>query len=127
MKRLLPYLACIVALPASAGPACNASSSMFELTSCQQAEYVRDSKQLEIAYHAALNSVRSDANYAPKQRKEIVDSLIGSQKFWVKFRDQYCHAVNTKWEQGTIAGLRYWGCMAELTEYQTKQLSSFED
>ena len=127
MKPYWLLLVGIFALPTIAYAGCDSSSSMADLTSCQHTEYLKDQKKLDAAYQDTMNSIKSGTDYWKGQESEIIESLEESQKLWVQFRDKYCHAVKVNWEQGSIGSIRYWGCMAQLTEERIKQLRSFGD
>jgi uncharacterized protein YecT (DUF1311 family) len=94
-------------------PALNACKDKAAITNdialCYKAEFARQDAGLNAAWAKTL------ARVAPVDRP----GLRAAQRAWVKARDPFCTGVMKGFEGGTMAGLEWWDCRAELSIRRT--------
>ena len=76
-----------------------------DIALCYKAEFARQDAALNATWAKTL------ARVAPVDRP----SLRTAQRAWVKARDPFCTRVMKGFEGGTMAGLEWWDCRAELS------------
>lgn len=85
-----------------------------DIALCYKAEFARQDAALNSAWAKALSRVALDDKA----------SLRVAQRAWVKARDPFCNQVTKAFEGGTMAGLEWWDCLAELTIRRTLWLEA---
>jgi uncharacterized protein YecT (DUF1311 family) len=81
---------------------------------CFKDEFGRQDAALNAAWARALAGVPADNRAA----------LRAAQRQWVKARDPFCDAVMKEFAGGTMAGLEWWSCRAEVSIRRTMWLES---
>jgi len=99
-------------------PALGSCKDKAEITNdialCYKDEFARQDAVLNVAWAVAL------ARVAPADRA----SLRSAQRAWVKARDPFCNRVMKDFAGGTMAGLEWWDCRAELSIRRTMWLET---
>lgn len=85
-----------------------------DIALCYKAEFARQDAALNAAWAKAL------ARVTPADRT----SLRTAQRGWIRQRDPFCDRVMKDFAGGTMAGLEWWSCRAELSIRRSMWLES---
>jgi len=123
----LPLLLSAIACSAYAQTSdpCKTQSNTVEINQCARQTLETKDRELNEMYKHLLNSLVSQAKEAQVEYAEVRKMLQEAQRSWVKFRDADCNAKLSLWEQGSIRGAIYLGCLIERTEQRINELRTW--
>ncbi|MBE9607918.1 lysozyme inhibitor LprI family protein [Chitinilyticum piscinae] len=125
MKRFIPVLFCLLAVPAQALD-CRQASSTPDIEQCARMTQEKTEQQLNTVYRRVLKQVEAvSANPETEEQGALKKNFIEAQRLWVKFREADCRNVYSYWSGGTIRGTMYLGCMQSRAEQRIKELQQF--
>lgn len=130
LKRLFFLLLIFgaVSTPTFALDCANIISSV-DFNRCGQLELDKSDVELNRVYKSVLNSfdkiIKNKTNISDKSK--LKQSLIESQRFWLKYRDADCSTIYIFWLDGTIRNQMYLGCMLSKTEQRIKELKLYNE
>ena len=101
---------------------CNAAFSQVEMTICAQKDWNAADADLNTAYAAAMDRMKSiDAALAVDQTG-TAKALRAAQRAWVPFRDAACAAEGYQMHGGTGEQMAIYLCLSRLTRARTDDL-----
>lgn len=129
LARRLPTLLALLALHAAPGapaaPApdpCATQANTLEINECGQQTLKLKDAALNRAYQDLLKSLSPESQGDSTDYAAVRKELAEAQRAWIRYRDADCSAKYKFWEQGSIRGAMYLGCMTERTEQRTREL-----
>lgn len=94
---------------------CRYDGSQLEMNVCA----VRDFRTADIALNLRYREVMS--LLTPRQQRV----LRQQQRTWLRNRDRYCMAQARDSEGGSIWTIEFFGCLEDITEQRTQELSRY--
>ncbi len=126
MLHIALALAVVAAAPT---PNCTDPQSNYEMKLCAQREFETADKELNAVYGEAMKSAREQ--YRSTQREpgyekmpDLEERLRKAQRAWLAFRDANCDYQYVIYYGGSMAGLSYIACKADMTKVRVKELKT---
>lgn len=122
MRTISTAIAAIVLLscgPSASGPLyqtqdCNKAMTQLDLNQCAQANFEFADRELNRAYHAAMDAAGDEGSRT---------QLRNSERTWIQFRDQECaRQVGPREGGGSIWPMNLASCLEEKTAQRIREL-----
>lgn len=127
MIRPLLVLACLT-LPAAAQEVdCDNAVTQQDMNQCAYADWESADAKLNAAYKRAMAVMTQWDADLPEAEQGGAAALKEAQRAWITFRDKACEAEGYAMKGGSAEPLLVYGCMRQLTEDRTGQLTGFVD
>jgi uncharacterized protein YecT (DUF1311 family) len=97
------------------GIQCNENGTTAEMKACAERDYKIADRKLNQVYRQLIAEVSGEE----KQR------LIAAERAWIGFRDASCKFEAAQALGGTLEGLLFTGCLAEMTGDRTSDLEKY--
>lgn len=98
---------------------CDNANTTLEMNDCAAREIKKAQATLDTYFAKAVEILKeSDDEFT----QDAVAALEKSQASWSTFRDDYCDAIYTQWQGGSIRSLMAGECRLSLTQQRTYQL-----
>ena len=124
MIRPFLVLACLT-LPAAAQEVdCANAMAQQDLNQCAYEEWEAADADLNAAYESAMQLQESWDADLPDDEKGGAKALRDAQRAWITFRDKACEAEGYAMKGGSAEPLLVYGCMRQLTEDRSAQLTA---
>lgn len=123
MIRPFLVLACL-SLPAAAQEVdCANAVTQMDMNQCAYDDWEAADADLNDAYKEAMNLLQGWDADLPKDEQGGAQALKEAQRAWITFRDKACEAEGYAMKGGSAEPLLVYGCMRQLTEDRTNQLT----
>ena len=127
MIRPLFVLACLT-LPAAAQEVdCANAVTQQDMNQCAYGGWEAADADLNAAYKRAMDLLKGWDADLPEAEQGGAAALKEAQRAWISFRDKACEAEGYAMKGGSAEPLLVYGCMRQLTEDRTGQLTRFVD
>ena len=127
MIRPLFMLACLT-LPAAAQEVdCANAVTQQDMNQCAYADWEAADADLNAAYKRAMDLLKGWDADLPEAERGGAAALKEAQRAWISFRDKACEVEGYAMKGGSAEPLLVYGCMRQLTEDRTVQLTGFVD
>jgi len=119
MKKLFLFLALLIPINSFAQTDCKFTKAMC----VAQSDYERVDAELNKTYQLVVQKIKSDefSDYLVS-KQSIQQSLLRSQRAWLKYRDANCAAVYTLFSGGTSRNADRLSCLTEMTTTRSQKL-----
>jgi len=123
MIRPFLVLACL-SLPATAQEVdCANAVTQMDMNQCAYDDWEAADAELNDAYGQAMVLLQGWDADLPKDEQGGAQALKEAQRAWITFRDKACEAEGYAMKGGSAEPLLVYGCMRQLTEDRTSQLT----
>ena len=123
MIRPFLVLACL-SLPATAQEEdCANAVTQMDMNQCAYDDWEAADAELNDAYGQAMVLLQGWDADLPKDEQGGAQALKEAQRAWITFRDKACEAEGYAMKGGSAEPLLVYGCMRQLTEDRTSQLT----
>ncbi len=127
MFRPFLVLACL-SFPAAAQEIdCANAVTQQDMNQCAYNDWEAADADLNAAYKRAMALLQHWDADLPQAEQGGAKALKEAQRAWITFRDKACEAEGYAMKGGSAEPLLVYGCMRQLTEDRTEQLSTFVD
>ena len=117
---VLAYLS----LPATAQEVdCANAVTQMDMNQCAYDDWEAADAELNDAYGQAMVLLQGWDADLPKDEQGGAQALKEAQRAWITFRDKACEAEGYAMKGGSAEPLLVYGCMRQLTEDRTSQLT----
>jgi uncharacterized protein YecT (DUF1311 family) len=127
MIRPFLVLACLTLSAAAQEVDCANALAQQELNQCAYDDWEAADADLNAAYQAAMDLLHSWDADLPEDEKGGAQALKEAQRAWITFRDKACAAEGYAMKGGSAEPLLVYGCMRQLTEDRTGQLTAMTE
>lgn len=106
-------------------PDCAQAVTQLDLNLCAEADWQRADRDLNEAYAAAMDLLKSWEGDLPENLRGGPETLRTAQRAWISYRDAACAAEGYAMRGGSAEPLLVYGCLARLTEARARDLWDF--
>lgn len=105
-------------------PICPDAQTTIEIGECVSKEYDKADAELNAVWKKVMTSFKKNDTMPAKDLKAWKETLLASQRDWVKFKEQDCDAVGYEWFGGTGRSNALVFCLLDHTTARTKDLKA---
>ncbi|MEJ8474912.1 lysozyme inhibitor LprI family protein [Roseibium algae] len=102
---------------------CGYPLTQMELTYCAGESWKQADAELNVAYKAAMTSMKQTDSYLDADMKGAADALRDAQRAWIPFRDKACDSYGFMARGGSMESMLVLGCRTTLTKQRTDALN----
>ncbi len=114
---------CLLGAPAVAQTGfCDNAQTQFEINDCTAQEMEAADAELNQAYKAAMEAMKTADSYVPKPDQGAAAALKRAQRAWITVRDDTCAAQGYQMYGGSARQTLINGCKTLLTQNRTAEL-----
>lgn len=111
--------------PPNSEPNCNSPSTTLEINECLFAEFKEVDAKLNATYQRVLREFSKPDMPGHIHFSEAKESLVESQRAWIKYRDKDCYAVYALAVGASMRGQLSLQCKKNRTVQRIKELEEF--
>ncbi|WP_108682965.1 lysozyme inhibitor LprI family protein [Methyloceanibacter sp. wino2] len=115
----------------AAGPAfaeeksiCDNAQTTIEIGECVGKEYKKADAELNAVWKEVMATFKNNDYMPAEDLKAWKDTLLASQRDWIKFKEEDCEAVGYEWFGGTGRSNAVVFCLLHHTTARTKDLKA---
>ena len=128
MKFVFLVGLCVMAAPVAAQTGfCDNAMTQFQINECTAQEMEAADAALNIAYKAAMVTMKEVDTYVPRAERGAAAALLRAQRAWITVRDETCTAQGYAMYGGSARQSLINGCLTMMTQSRTEELLRLRD
>ncbi|WP_083241147.1 lysozyme inhibitor LprI family protein [Methyloceanibacter stevinii] len=103
---------------------CDNAQTTIEIGECVSREYKKADAELNAVWKQVMATFKNNDYMPAEDLKAWKDTLLASQRDWIKFKEEDCDAVGYEWYGGTGRSNAVVFCLLDHTTARTKDLKA---